>query len=111
MTTTQNLENYREMSEPFLSAEKANENIQAFYEEVGRLRKKYKLPDVYVIIQMNYINQEGSEGRAVTTAHFGNSAEAATMCAWAYGREKSIQQMRLDAIVAENERGSAVTAV
>ena len=92
------LANYLELSLPFEDTSQANAALEAFYEELGQLRKKHRLPDVHVIVLMN-IDHGGHLGNALSSAHFGNSAEAAGMCAWSYGKERAQQQAHLEKLM------------
>lgn len=82
------LQNYRMMSEPHASKEDANKALESFFEAVEAARKEFRIPDVHVIVKMNFLHEE-TEGSAMASAHFGNSLEAGIMCAWALGQEES----------------------
>ena len=85
---TNDIPNYLKLSEPFADANQANRAVEAFYAEVAELRKEHNLPDVHVVVRVN-IDHGEHVGSALSSAHFGNSMEAAPMCAWSYGRERA----------------------
>ena len=82
MSGKNDLANYRKMSEPFPSVEEANEALKSFYQAVEEARKEFHIMDVHVIVKMNVL-RDGTEGTAMTSAHYGNTLEGAPMCAWA----------------------------
>lgn len=94
--------NYLELSEPFEDGEAANEALSKFYSALSDLRRKHRFPDVHVIIQVN-VRHGGEVGRGLSSAHFGNSAEAPAMCAWSYGKEQAEHQKRLDKLLAASQ--------
>lgn len=95
MKTIKNPARYRKLSEPFPDFGKANEALNAFYTELEALREKHKMPDVYVITRVNAMDDDGEEGNAFSTAHFGDSLLAEGMVAYALGR---LQKQRQDII-------------
>lgn len=86
MQEMHDLANYLELSRPFENPEAAEKALNEFYSAVSALRRTYRLPDVHVIVQVN-IRHEEEIGRGLSSAHFGNSAEAVVMCAWSYANE------------------------
>ncbi len=79
---------YRELSFPFETPELADEKLRMFFNAVEAARKEFHIMDVHVIVKIN-INRGESEGAAMASAHFGNTLEAAQMCAWALGQEEA----------------------
>lgn len=77
-------ENYRKMSEPFTTSEEANEALNKFFDLVEDARRQCRIMDVHVIVKMNIV-----DGAGMTAAHYGNSLEAAPMCAWALGQSQA----------------------
>ena len=88
MSGKNDLANYRKMSEPFQNIEEANEALKSFYQAVEEARKEFHIMDVHVIVKMNVL-RDGTEGTAMTSAHYGNTLEGAPMCAWALGHEQA----------------------
>lgn len=82
------LANYRKMSEPLPSIEEANTALQNFYRAVEEARKEFHMMDVHVIVKMNIL-RDGEEGAAMASAHYGNTLEGVTMCAWGLGQEQA----------------------
>lgn len=82
------LANYRKMAEPFQSVEAANAAVKNFYKAIEEARKEFGIMDVHIIVKMNIV-RDGTEGSAMTSAHYGNTLEGAPMCAWALGQEQS----------------------
>jgi hypothetical protein len=87
--TKQDPANYRAMSEPFKNPEEVNDALVNFYEAVEKARKQFRIADVHVVVKMNYITSGGDEAAGMTNAHYGNSLEAAPMCAWALGKAQA----------------------
>jgi hypothetical protein len=83
---------YRDLSKPFESAGAFSAAVDAFYQELGELRVKYKIPDVYLIIEARALNAEGEEGQYFTALHYGDSSKMENMTAWAFGQEQATRQ-------------------
>lgn len=85
---------FREMSVPFASAEAANQAVEAFYVELGELRKKHKLTNVYTVINASYAttDPEDDEAEFFTSSMFGDFLRAESLVAWALGREQAHRQ-------------------
>lgn len=95
-----NPELFRKMSEPFESVEEANKAIVAFFEEVGELRKKHGLENVYFIISGTWKTEEG-EGQFIVPQMYGNPLMAESLTAFAYGREQCERQERIGELLAK----------
>jgi len=52
---------YREMSEPHATAAEVNASLQAFFDDLGELRKKHKLRDIVAIVNTSYLASDGIE--------------------------------------------------
>lgn len=83
------------MSQPFPSTQACDEAVKAFNTELRALREKYKLPEVYVILYVNFLDAQGDEGRGLLGLHHGDVAEAEVMTAWAFGTEQARRQERI----------------
>lgn len=81
------VKNYQEMCIPYESQDEANKATGAFYEELGELRKKYKIRDCLVVIYGSFKNGD-DEGEFMNSIGFGNSLNQLPMAAFAYGKEK-----------------------
>lgn len=82
--------NYRAMSVPFDSAEKANDSIRAFFAAVEEARKKHRMREVLVIVEVaiQYPGEEDEmfdEADARASAYFGNSSRAEGIAQYAAG--------------------------
>jgi len=88
MSGKNDLANYRKMSEPIPSTEEANEALKNFCRAVEEARKEFHIMDVHVIVKMNILRGD-EEGTAMASAHYGNSLEGVTMCAWGLGQEQA----------------------
>lgn len=84
---------YLEMSKPHESVDKANEDLEKFYEEVSELRKKYKLREVFVIVETPVIfNSEEEFSDSISNCYFGNALNKERICTYAYGQAKQEQE-------------------
>lgn len=94
---------YREMSIPFLSHQAASEAVTAFHEELGELRRKHKIPDLYVVAEVGYL--DGDEEYASRGAmHYGSMEKRESMAAWAAGFEAAESRRRIeDTVVAASK--------
>lgn len=79
---------YAEMVKPHESVELANEALAKFAEEVYKLRCKFGLADVSIIVKDSIV----SSGNFMWNAHFGNELEQETMAAWHLGRSSGERQ-------------------
>lgn len=97
-------ENYYKMSEPLENVEKANEAMEAFFEELSELRKKYKLRDVYVVVNGSVKYENGDAGEFMVTSNFGSVLNALAMTAYAYGVEKSEHEERISKLLSKKSQ-------
>jgi hypothetical protein len=91
-------EKYRRLSEPFASTDEANENFAQFFEELGTLREKYRMADVYVIVKASAYTPDGM-GEFMTNCSYGSSLERLPLTAYAYGAEKQRFEESIAALV------------
>jgi hypothetical protein len=80
---------YRELSVPKETPEKANEDINAFFKELGELREKYALPECLCVLGVNVDYGEGKEGTAITWMSYGDNMKAEGLAAYAYGQAQA----------------------
>lgn len=85
---------YRKLSEPYASKEAGQAAIVAFFKDLGEIRVKHKIPDLYLVIRATVLTEDQEEGTVTTSIHFGNELEAEGMLAWALGRVQSERQDR-----------------
>lgn len=91
---------YLEMCQPHESADEAGKQIKAFFEEIGELRKRYRIADVHIIAQTNCLVPSGAMGIAGLSMHYGDSANGLTMTAREYARERQAHRAMLDRLLA-----------
>jgi hypothetical protein len=94
---------YRELAVPFGDVEDANVALEDFYEELREIRAKYKIADVYVVVAVRAILEDGTEGEFMSNSMNGNSLKALPMVAWAFGKEKADFSARIDHAVKGGE--------
>ena len=97
------LENYYKMSEPHESSQKANEDLQKFYDKVQEARKEFKIADVVVIVKDSAIYDDGKVGEFFSCAHYGNQLNAIAMAAYAYGKLQADQRELINKLAAGGE--------
>jgi len=88
-------QNYRLLSEPFPSADVANEQVAAFWMEVGDLRKKYKIRDLLSVVMIAVKHDDGEESEHMLTLRYGNSMYSEAMAAFALGQETESRQQNI----------------
>jgi hypothetical protein len=91
--------NYRIMSEPFETPEKANEALKAFNEELSELRKKHKISDLLYVIKDSCYYPDGEIGYFMQHSHFGDILQAEAMAAYLYGKEQSETRERMNKLI------------
>ena len=85
-------EQYRELSTPFESRDEAIEAFSNFFEGLAALRKKYKIPDLLIVVQVTALGThlEGSpEGVFEVCMGWGNPVNELPLAAFAYGQKKA----------------------
>lgn len=90
---------YREISKPFPSAEAASEAIDAFYDELYELRRKHKIPDVLVVMQVNGMTRDGQEGTMILSGMIGGAMYEESLAAYALGEASARRQEKIAAII------------
>jgi hypothetical protein len=98
MKTEHNPGRYATLLTP-LSRDAANENMQAFFEEVGKLRERYHIPDVLVVVKTN-VEYEGAIGEAIASNHYGSTFEAEALAAYALGQLREQTREHINKLVA-----------
>jgi hypothetical protein len=88
--------NYRAMCVPHEGAEAANFALQAFAKDVEEARRKYRIKDVLVVLEVAVRYDDEHEDGAITRFSFGDLAKAAELAAYAYGAESEAFRERLN---------------
>ena len=85
---------YRELSEPFESTEAANAAVKGFSDAVEEARSKFRMRDLYCVMQFDYVTESGEVTGGYTVA-FGDEMRHEQMLAYSLGR---VQAQRQEAI-------------
>ncbi len=93
-------ENYHKMSEPHESPEKANENLQKFYEKVSEARKEFKIADILVNTKDSIRYEDGEVGQFMQHSQYGNQLNGVSMAAYAYGQLQAEERELLNKLIA-----------
>jgi hypothetical protein len=99
--TRNNPAHYRRMSEPFPSADEANEALAAFFADVRAARDRHRIADVVVLCEVSH-TLDGEEVRGAADSFMGDSARALPMLAREFG---AAQQRHVDHIALTVARG------
>jgi hypothetical protein len=94
-------ENYYQMSEPFESSQQADEALSNFFKELGELRKKHKMRDVFVVVFDSTKYEDGIIGEFMTTHQYGSSLNGLPMTAYAYGQEQATHKERINKLLTQ----------
>jgi hypothetical protein len=95
---------YRELSVPFETLAAADAAIQGFFAEFEALREKWKLQDVYAVVEVPVLDEGGEEGRVSAHAMYGDETKALPLVAYAYGLETARHTERTSRHAAEGRR-------
>lgn len=85
---------YREMCLP-VTQDEAQANCARFFERVSELRRECHLADIYIVLRLPIVAEDGREGIVHTSMEFGDPILAEEMCAWALGKEGARRQARI----------------
>ncbi len=83
-----NNELYYKMNQPFENKDVANESIMKFYEELGELREKYKIADLFVITRGS-VKYEDKIGEFMDTMSYGDPLKQEALAAYGYGQSQA----------------------
>lgn len=83
---TNDPENYYKLSAPYESEDAADEAISKFYEELGELRKKHKIPDLLIVIKATVRHKDGKVGQMMGQYAYGSTLDHLAMAAYVYGQ-------------------------
>jgi hypothetical protein len=87
---------YREMSVPHETMDAAMAEAAAFTEGLKELRQRHRIPDLYVVAEMNAISDDGSEKGIVFSLGIGNSSRHEVLAARALGIAKAERSRQID---------------
>lgn len=92
---------YRRLSIPFQNIEVANEAMDGFMSELNELREKYKIPDIYCVMEANCLlgSEEGEEGSVIAVQHLGDFMKSERLAAYALGHEQMRRQKLIASIL------------
>ena len=105
---SENVGLYRRLNVPFTDATAANTAIEKFRKEVSALREKYAIPDVYTILAVTYISDDGEEARAITLQSLGDAMYSESMVAFALGQEQANRRQYINKLIAGAMREKVV---
>lgn len=91
---------YREMLVPHESRDVAAEQADAFIEGVRELRKKHRMANVLLVVEIRY-EAGGEETNGMVSAHLGDTLQAEPMAAFAYGFQASASRERNERVLRE----------
>ena len=97
---SENTDLYRRLNVPFSNAMAANAAIGKFRDGVSALREKYAIPDVYVILAVTYMSDDGKEARAITSHGLGDAMYSEAMVAFALGQEQATRRQHINKLIA-----------
>lgn len=80
---------YRELSEPFESPDEANAAVEAFFNDLGEIRKKHGFPDVICVISGSCVYPDGEEGNFIIESHHGDEANKVLLAGWLYANSQA----------------------
>lgn len=63
----------------------ANARMNAFFKDLGELREKHGLPDVFVIVRQNIETHNGGEAPGLCSIHYGDQSQILQMVSYALG--------------------------
>lgn len=105
MAVTDDPENYRRCSAPFLAAESANEALAAFFADVKAARDKHRISDVTVICEVSHLI-DGEEVLGSASSSLGDSARVLPMLAREFGAAQQRHEDQIALIVARSRKAA-----
>ena len=103
---TNDPDNYYKLSEPFESSDVCNKALTDFHEELGELRKKYKIRDLLVVTYGAVKYKDGKVSDYMLHSGYGNSINQLPMSAYAYGQLQAENRERMNHLIAGNTKGT-----
>lgn len=101
---TPNAALYREMSAPFETRDAGNDAVSAFFTDVEEARKKHRISDVIVVVEVGMMS-DGEETRGAAALYLGDPTKAIPMIAAEYGKQRGIYEEQLAQLIARSRRG------
>lgn len=100
MTTKRraNPERYARLSVP-VDRDTANENLEKFHKELGELREKYAIPDLFIVARAN-VKYEDKVGEYITSFHYGDPLKAEALAAFGFGEAKQEHREIINRLIA-----------
>lgn len=95
-------ENYYNLSKSFENPDEANKAIADFYDEVSAIRKKFKIPDVLIVIKGS-VKYENGTGDFFNLLSFGSQLNQVPMAAFAYGKSQSENREMVNKLLSQKE--------
>lgn len=86
---TSDPKSYSEASKPHESVQAAEKAVQDFMDEVGKLRKQYRLPEVVFAVSANALDADGDTIPVIMTFSFGSMFEAEALYAHGLGTARA----------------------
>lgn len=98
---------YHEMNQPFENKDIANEAIMKFNEEIGDLRKKYKIADLFIVTRGS-VKYEDKVGEFMNTMFYGDSLKQESLAAFGYGQAQSNYREIINIVLNEARKAKAL---
>lgn len=97
MPTKNDPARYRRLSEPHADADIANEAMTKFLATVEAAREQYRIPNVQITAQVDYLGEGGEEIAAhAIVMHLGDGNMALLMAAQTYGYYRREHDEQID---------------
>lgn len=87
---------YLTLSQPFESADEANDSMNKFLMEVRELRFKYRMRDCLIVVAFNVKYPDEVISDVICDHHFGDLNQQLPMAAFAYGRAQAENRERIN---------------
>lgn len=91
---------YEAMQQPFESADAANEAMRAMFKDLGELRKKHRMANVTMVVNMRVRYPDKKVGETISWVHYGDSLREESMLAFAYGQASADRRESLAKLLA-----------
>jgi len=94
---------YNEMNQPFEDRDIANESLMKFYEEVGELRKKYKVADLFIVTRGS-VKYGDKIGEFMNTMFYGDSLKQESLAAFGFGQAQADYREIINMVLSEAKK-------
>lgn len=95
-TLNANPEEYRHLSQPFLSEQDVDRALGDFYRDLKKLRTKYRIPDISISVMVQYENRS-----FISSIHWGDPLRAEPMLTYALGKVRAAKDDFLRSLLGE----------